>query len=216
MLRHLADAPSLVATMFPLHTVVGEVFYFSHRRPTKRYGRQDAQAELGSDGLRNREGEKRGYRAGNSSHVFLPRVTLVAPKAHRRPRERASATGARTDAITMEATVHRSIRIPIKAMLAAFVAALSLMMLHAASNAAPASASACSLGDLSCYHEITGVRFGTTAKCYAYAIGHGYAPSASWVRCVTEQPSGWVSVYVFSFRCQRNQTYQWCVAHKEQ
>lgn len=49
----------------------------------------------------------------------------------------------------------------------------------------------------------------------AYALEHGMVPSASWVRGPIEQSSGWVYLDVCSFRCQRNQTYQWCAAHNE-
>lgn len=113
--------------------------------------------------------------------------------------------------------MHRSIRIPIKGMLVAFLAALSIMVLHWAFNAAPASAATpCTMSQPACYHEVTGVRFGTESKCHSYAIAHGYAPSASWVDCAVEQPSGWVYLYVFSFRCERYTTYQWCEAHHQQ
>jgi hypothetical protein len=113
--------------------------------------------------------------------------------------------------------MQRSIRVPIKGMLAAFLAALSLMVLHAAFNSGAASASTpCTQGDLSCYHEVTGVRFVSVTKCKDYALAHGFAVSASWIYCPIERPSGWVYLYVFSFRCERNTTYQWCIAHHEQ
>lgn len=100
-----------------------------------------------------------------------------------------------------------------RALSLALLVTVGMFTLHAI-RASQALAHGCIPFQASCYHEVAGHRYGSLKACKR--AGVSYMPNITaigWYKCVPEQPSGWLWLYIWSFRCPKGMTFQWCAAH---